>query len=170
MAPPKTFVESSQTVVDLQASLIPAADSEYPSVPEPQAAATESPNSLTESDSAASMAEVAPTANEPEPVQPESSTLPEVVNTSEAATKIAIATESTDTPEFNAAPDSPAPNDSDRVFEQIVFSVTCMIYGDCNATEMNLRMVRLALESYKINELVRRPAAPIDPQSGTGNH
>jgi CheY-like chemotaxis protein len=170
MAPPKTFVESSQTVVDLQASLIPAADSEYPSVPEPQAAATESPNSLTESDSAASMAEVAPTANEPEPVQPESSTLPEVVNTSEAATEVAIATEGTAPPEFNAAPDSPAPNDSDRVFEQIVFSVTCMIYGDCNATEMNLRMVRLALESYKINELVRRPAAPIDPQSGTGNH
>jgi DNA-binding response OmpR family regulator len=165
MAPPETFAELSQAVVDVQASLIPAADSENASVPEPQAPATESPDRLAESDSAASTTpvfttEVAPTASEPKPVQPESWPLAEV----------AITIEGTASPEVNAAPDRPAPNDSDRVFDQIVYSVTCMIYGDSNATEMNLRMVRLALESYKINELVRRPAAPTDPQSGTGNH
>jgi CheY-like chemotaxis protein len=165
IAPPETFAESSQTVVDVQASVNPAADSENPSVPLPQEPATETPNSFAESDFAASTTpvsttEVAPTATEPEPIQPESSPLPEV----------AITIEGTASPEVNAAADSPARDDSDRVFDQIVYSVTCMIYGDCNATEMNLRMVRLALESYKINELVRRPAAPTDPQSGTSNH
>ncbi len=48
----------------------------------------------------------------------------------------------------------------EAVFDEIVHRVTWIIYGEFNATETDERMVRLALERYKIDELLRTLPRP----------
>ena len=47
--------------------------------------------------------------------------------------------------------------ESNPNFDKVVYQVTRMMYGEENVTKMNLRLVRLALEHYKVDELVIKP-------------
>jgi hypothetical protein len=44
-------------------------------------------------------------------------------------------------------------------FDKVVTEVTRIIFGEENANELNMRLVRLALESAKIHELMKGPSA-----------
>ncbi len=48
-------------------------------------------------------------------------------------------------------------NEQDEAFEKIVVAVVRIIFGDDNLTEMNVRLVRIALERYNVHEVVNSP-------------
>jgi DNA-binding response OmpR family regulator len=48
-------------------------------------------------------------------------------------------------------------NEQDETFEKIVLAVVRIIFGDDNLTEMNVRLVRIALERYNVHELINSP-------------
>jgi len=52
-------------------------------------------------------------------------------------------------------------NDRDEAFEKIVLAVVRIMYGDNHVTEINIRMVRIALQQYGVHEIVN-PPAPAD--------
>jgi len=48
-------------------------------------------------------------------------------------------------------------NEQDETFEKIVVAVVRIIFGDDNLTEMNVRLVRIALERYNVHEVINSP-------------
>lgn len=48
-------------------------------------------------------------------------------------------------------------NEQDEAFEKIVVAVVRIIFGDDNLTEMNVRLVRIALERYNVHEMINSP-------------
>jgi hypothetical protein len=48
-------------------------------------------------------------------------------------------------------------NEQDEAFEKIVVAVVRIIFGDDNLTEMNVRLVRIALERYNVHEVINSP-------------
>jgi DNA-binding response OmpR family regulator len=48
-------------------------------------------------------------------------------------------------------------NEQDETFEKVVLAVTQIIFGDDNLTDMNVRLVRIALERYNIPEIINSP-------------
>jgi DNA-binding response OmpR family regulator len=48
-------------------------------------------------------------------------------------------------------------NEQDETFEKIVLAVTRIIFGDDNLTDMNVRLVRIALERYGVPEIINTP-------------
>lgn len=43
-------------------------------------------------------------------------------------------------------------------FDEVAQGVARIIFGDENITEMNVRLTRIALERYKVSEILGRPA------------
>jgi len=50
-------------------------------------------------------------------------------------------------------------NEQDEAFEKVVVAVVRIIFGDDNLTEMNVRLVRIALERYNVHEVFNSPVA-----------
>lgn len=50
-------------------------------------------------------------------------------------------------------------NENDEVFDKVVLAVVRIIFGDDNLTEMNIRLVRIALERYNVHEIINSPVA-----------
>jgi CheY-like chemotaxis protein len=50
-------------------------------------------------------------------------------------------------------------NEQDEAFEKVVIAVVRIIFGDDNLTEMNVRLVRIALERYNVHEVINSPVA-----------
>lgn len=50
-------------------------------------------------------------------------------------------------------------NEQDEAFEKVVVAVVRIIFGDDNLTEMNVRLVRIALERYNVHEVINSPVA-----------
>jgi hypothetical protein len=48
-------------------------------------------------------------------------------------------------------------NEQDETFEKIVLAVVRIIFGDDNLTDMNVRLVRIALERYNVQEIIHSP-------------
>jgi hypothetical protein len=48
-------------------------------------------------------------------------------------------------------------NEQDEAFEKVVVAVVRIIFGDDNLTEMNVRLVRIALERYNVHEIINSP-------------
>ena len=48
-------------------------------------------------------------------------------------------------------------NEQDEAFEKVVVAVVRIIFGDDNLTEMNVRLVRIALERYNVHEVINSP-------------
>jgi DNA-binding response OmpR family regulator len=48
-------------------------------------------------------------------------------------------------------------NEQDETFEKVVVAVVRIIFGDDNLTEMNVRLVRIALERYNVHEMINSP-------------
>ncbi|MGD0208591.1 MAG: response regulator [Verrucomicrobiota bacterium] len=48
-------------------------------------------------------------------------------------------------------------NEQDETFEKVVVAVVRIIFGDDNLTEMNVRLVRIALERYNVHEIINSP-------------
>ena len=48
-------------------------------------------------------------------------------------------------------------NEQDETFEKVVLAVTQIIFGDDNLTDMNVRLVRIALERYGVPEIINSP-------------
>ena len=48
-------------------------------------------------------------------------------------------------------------NEQDEAFEKVVVAVVRIIFGDDNLTEMNVRLVRIALERYNVHEMINSP-------------
>jgi DNA-binding response OmpR family regulator len=48
-------------------------------------------------------------------------------------------------------------NEQDETFEKVVLAVTQIIFGDDNLTDMNVRLVRIALERYNVPEIINSP-------------
>jgi len=48
-------------------------------------------------------------------------------------------------------------NEQDEAFEKVVIAVVRIIFGDDNLTEMNVRLVRIALERYNVHEVINSP-------------
>ena len=48
-------------------------------------------------------------------------------------------------------------NEQDETFEKVVLAVTRIIFGDDNLTDMNVRLVRIALERYNVPEIINSP-------------
>ena len=48
-------------------------------------------------------------------------------------------------------------NEQDETFEKVVLAVVRIIFGDDNLTEMNVRLVRIALERYNVHEMINTP-------------
>jgi hypothetical protein len=48
-------------------------------------------------------------------------------------------------------------NEQDETFEKVVVAVVRIIFGDDNLTEMNVRLVRIALERYNVHEVINSP-------------
>ena len=48
-------------------------------------------------------------------------------------------------------------NEQDETFEKVVVAVVRIIFGDDNLTEMNVRLVRIALERYNVHEMINTP-------------
>jgi DNA-binding response OmpR family regulator len=48
-------------------------------------------------------------------------------------------------------------NEQDETFEKVVLAVVRIIFGDDNLTEMNVRLVRIALERYNVHEIINSP-------------
>jgi DNA-binding response OmpR family regulator len=48
-------------------------------------------------------------------------------------------------------------NEQDETFEKVVLAVVRIIFGDDNLTEMNVRLVRIALERYNVHEMINSP-------------
>ena len=49
-------------------------------------------------------------------------------------------------------------NEQDEAFEKVVVAVVRIIFGDDNLTEMNVRLVRIALERYNVHEVISSAA------------
>jgi len=49
-------------------------------------------------------------------------------------------------------------NERDEAFEKVVLAVVRIMYGDNNVTEINIRMVRIALQQYGVHEIINSPA------------
>jgi len=45
-----------------------------------------------------------------------------------------------------------------NTFDKIAIEVTRIIFGDENVTEMNVRLVKIALERYNVHEMVGQSA------------
>jgi hypothetical protein len=50
-------------------------------------------------------------------------------------------------------------NEQDETFEKIVVAVVRIIFGDDNLTDMNVRLVRIALERYNVPEIINSPVS-----------
>jgi len=50
-------------------------------------------------------------------------------------------------------------NEQEEAFEKVVLAVVRIIFGDDNLTEMNIRLVRIALERYNVHEVINSPVA-----------
>jgi hypothetical protein len=50
-------------------------------------------------------------------------------------------------------------NEQDEAFEKVVVAVVRIIFGDDNLTDMNVRLVRIALERYGVPEIINSPVA-----------
>ncbi|MGB7746436.1 MAG: response regulator [Verrucomicrobiia bacterium] len=50
-------------------------------------------------------------------------------------------------------------NEQDETFEKVVVAVVRIIFGDDNLTDMNVRLVRIALERYNVPEIINSPVA-----------
>jgi DNA-binding response OmpR family regulator len=48
-------------------------------------------------------------------------------------------------------------NEQDETFEKVVLAVVRIIFGDDNMTDMNVRLVRIALERYNVPEIINSP-------------
>ncbi|MGA2242886.1 MAG: response regulator [Verrucomicrobiota bacterium] len=48
-------------------------------------------------------------------------------------------------------------NEQDEAFEKVVVAVVRIIFGDDNLTDMNIRLVRIALERYNVHEVINSP-------------
>ena len=48
-------------------------------------------------------------------------------------------------------------NEQDETFEKVVVAVVRIIFGDDNLTDMNVRLVRIALERYNVHEIINSP-------------
>ena len=48
-------------------------------------------------------------------------------------------------------------NEQDEAFEKVVVAVVRIIFGDDNLTDMNVRLVRIALERYNVPEIINSP-------------
>jgi hypothetical protein len=48
-------------------------------------------------------------------------------------------------------------NEQDETFEKVVVAVVRIIFGDDNLTDMNVRLVRIALERYNVPEIINSP-------------
>jgi hypothetical protein len=48
-------------------------------------------------------------------------------------------------------------NEQDEIFEKVVVAVVRIIFGDDNLTDMNVRLVRIALERYNVPEIINSP-------------
>ena len=48
-------------------------------------------------------------------------------------------------------------NEQDETFEKVVVAVVRIIFGDDNLTDMNIRLVRIALERYNVHEIINSP-------------
>jgi DNA-binding response OmpR family regulator len=48
-------------------------------------------------------------------------------------------------------------NEQDETFEKVVVAVVRIIFGDDNLTDMNIRLVRIALERYNVHEMINSP-------------
>jgi len=48
-------------------------------------------------------------------------------------------------------------NEQDETFEKVVLAVTQIIFGDDNLSDMNVRLVRIALERYNIPDIINSP-------------
>ncbi len=48
-------------------------------------------------------------------------------------------------------------NEQDETFDKVVVAVVRIIFGDDNLTEMNVRLVRIALERYNVHEMINTP-------------
>jgi DNA-binding response OmpR family regulator len=48
-------------------------------------------------------------------------------------------------------------NEQDEAFEKVVVAVVRIIFGDDNLTDMNVRLVRIALERYGVPEIINSP-------------
>jgi DNA-binding response OmpR family regulator len=48
-------------------------------------------------------------------------------------------------------------NEQDETFEKVVLAVVRIIFGDDNLTDMNVRLVRIALERYNVPEIINSP-------------
>jgi CheY-like chemotaxis protein len=48
-------------------------------------------------------------------------------------------------------------NEQDETFEKVVLAVVRIIFGDDNLTDMNIRLVRIALERYNVHEMINSP-------------
>jgi hypothetical protein len=51
-------------------------------------------------------------------------------------------------------------NEQDETFEKVVVAVVRIIFGDDNLTDMNVRLVRIALERYNVPEIINSPVVP----------
>ena len=49
--------------------------------------------------------------------------------------------------------------EQDEVFDKVVLAVVRIIFGDDNLTDMNVRLVRIALERYNVQEIINSPVA-----------
>ena len=52
-------------------------------------------------------------------------------------------------------------NEQDEAFEKVVVAVVRIIFGDDNLTEMNVRLVRIALERYNVHEMINSPVVAV---------
>ena len=50
-------------------------------------------------------------------------------------------------------------NEQDETFEKVVVAVVRIIFGDDNLTDMNVRLVRIALERYNVPQIINSPVA-----------
>ena len=52
-------------------------------------------------------------------------------------------------------------NEQDEAFEKVVVAVVRIIFGDDNLTDMNVRLVRIALERYNVPEIINSPVGSV---------
>ena len=91
---------------------------------------------------------------------------PRATNTDKALTPLSSAPSLSETGTLNVTKlsgsrnrNSNMNNEQDEAFEKVVVAVVRIIFGDDNLTEMNVRLVRIALERYNVHEVINSPVA-----------
>jgi CheY-like chemotaxis protein len=89
---------------------------------------------------------------------------PRATNFSKAVTPLSVAPSLSETGTLNVTKlsgsrnrNSNMNNEQDEAFEKVVVAVVRIIFGDDNLTEMNVRLVRIALERYNVHEVINSP-------------